>query len=67
MKWKIFQTKSGAMIYSHNKAVAMGLGKPGDVCQYWYNIKQAKDGTWAVQCPEGTAQPEFEAEEETGL
>lgn len=63
MNYKLFDTEAKAQEYSHAKAVVMGLGQEGDICQYWYGWRQTKDGKWAVQCPEGNEEPEFEEAE----
>lgn len=60
MKWIIFVTEDEAYEYSHAEAVRYGHGMPGDTIQYWWEIRQCADGRWAVQCPEGTEEAEFE-------
>lgn len=52
--FRIFDTEADALAFSHDEAVKMGLGKEGDICQYWYDHRQTANGKWAVQCPEGT-------------
>ena len=59
MKYLIFDTEQGAMNYSHQKATEHGRGSIGDTIQYWYGWQETIDGKWAVQCPEGTEQPEL--------
>lgn len=56
----IFDTELEAIEYSHAKAIEMGFGKTGDICQYWYGWRETTNGKWAMQCPEGTEQePEW--------
>jgi len=59
-KYIIFDTLIESQAYSNQKAISMGTGQPSDVIQYWHIIRETKDGKWAVQCPDGTEEPEFE-------
>lgn len=63
MRWIVFDSKEMADAFSHLEAIIRGLGKQGDICQYWWIVKPTKDGKWAVQCPQGSAEPEFEESE----
>lgn len=58
--YSLFKTEEDAKQYSHNEAVKRGHGKPNNTVQYWWIWRKTKDGKWAVQCPEGTVEPEFE-------
>jgi hypothetical protein len=60
MQYKVFNTEQEAKSYSHAEAVLRGVGQAEHTCQYWWLIRQTKEGNWAVQCPEGTEEPEFE-------
>lgn len=59
-KYLVFDTEQEAMAYSHDKAVAMRCGTGSHPVQYWYSWVRTIDGKWAIQCPEGTEEPEFE-------
>lgn len=64
MKWMIFETETEARAYSHEEAVRRGKGKDDDIIQYWWTVKKTAIGKWAVCCPEGTEEPEFEEQDE---
>lgn len=64
MDWLVLETEEEAKAHSNAKAVEMGSGKPSDIIQYWYIWRETADGKWAVQCPEGNEEPEFEEVEE---